>query len=148
MTSRQKPNGRETESAPAASDRKRKRDVQTLKTAKPSNSIPKDKRRKFQDAREISVQTSEAAFCDGQFDVASFVGSREYEIKSLLSSMNSSRHAQRKRAFQSLPRELRRRTAAHDASRVPKRIRGIARAERITLLLKKSVGTIAQIPAD
>ncbi|KAK6350349.1 hypothetical protein TWF696_006581 [Orbilia brochopaga] len=131
MAPRAEPKDHENASASNAANRKRKRDVQAPKTARPSNPAPKDKRRKFQDAREISVQASEAAFCDGQFDVASFVSSREYEIKSLLRSMNSSRNAQRKRAFQSLPRELRRRTAAHNASRVPKRVRAIARAELV-----------------
>ncbi|KAK6348764.1 hypothetical protein TWF730_009535 [Orbilia blumenaviensis] len=90
---------------------------------------PPEKRRKRQDAREISFQTSENAFRDGQFDPVSFVNSREYEIKSLLRSMNNSKNAQRKRAFQSLPRELRRRTAAHNPSRVPKRVRETARKE-------------------
>ncbi|KAF3162746.1 hypothetical protein TWF788_001758 [Orbilia oligospora] len=87
------------------------------------------KRRKRQDAREISAQTAESAFRDGQFDPVSFVNSREYEIRSLLRSMNSSKNAQRKRAFQSLPRELRRRTAAHNPNRAPKRVRETARKE-------------------
>ncbi|KAK6526677.1 hypothetical protein TWF281_009880 [Arthrobotrys megalospora] len=97
------------------------------KSGKPAKT--QDKRRKRQDAREISVQTSENAFWDGQFDPVSFVNAREYEIKSLLRSMNSSKNAQRKRAFQSLPRELRRRTAAHNPSRVPKRVRATAQIE-------------------
>ncbi|KAF3911213.1 hypothetical protein ABW20_dc0102311 [Dactylellina cionopaga] len=97
----------------------------------PPKSLHPGKRRKLLDAREISVQGSEAAFRDGQFDIVSFVNSREYEIKSLLRSMNSSKNAQRKRAFQSLPRELRRRTAAHSASRVPKRVRAVARMELV-----------------
>ncbi|KAF3905194.1 hypothetical protein AA313_de0208551 [Arthrobotrys entomopaga] len=108
------------------------------------NQLPKntliDKRRKFQDAREISAQTPDDAFRDGQFDTISFVNSREFEIKSLIRSMTSSKNAQRKRAFQSLPRDLRRRTAAHNASRVPRRVRSTARLELIddnTTLLKK-----------
>ncbi|KAF3942400.1 hypothetical protein ABW19_dt0209374 [Dactylella cylindrospora] len=99
-----------------------------------------DKRRKFQDAREISIQTAEDAFRDGQLDVVSFVNSREFEIKSLLRSMNGSRNSQQKRAFQNLPRDLRRRTAAHNPSRVPKRVRKIAKKELIddnTVLPKK-----------
>ncbi|KAJ6262103.1 hypothetical protein Dda_2908 [Drechslerella dactyloides] len=91
MAPRKEPGGHENSSAPAATNRKRKRDVRASSGAKSSNPVPKDKRRKLHDAREISVQTSEAAFCDGQFDVSSFVNSREYEIKSLLRSMNSSR---------------------------------------------------------
>ncbi|EPS40528.1 hypothetical protein H072_5611 [Dactylellina haptotyla CBS 200.50] len=95
------------------------------------NLLQQHKRRKFQDAREISAQASEEAFRDGQFDMVSFVSSREYEIKSLLRSMNSSKNAQRKRAFQNLPRDLRRRTAAHSAKRVPKRVRATARLELV-----------------
>ncbi|KAK6333577.1 hypothetical protein TWF718_011385 [Orbilia javanica] len=102
--------------------------VHPQKPMKPTK-VPLDKRRKRQDAREISAQTTENAFRDGQFDPVSFVNSREYEVKSLLRSMNSSKNAQRKRAFQSLPRELRRRTAAHNPSRVPRRVRETARRE-------------------
>lgn len=36
----------------------------------------------------------------------------------------SSRHANKKRAFQSVPRAMRRRTASHNVKRVPKRLRG------------------------
>lgn len=107
----------------------RKRKFHEANPATKPAKAPLDKRRKHQDAREISVQTTENAFRDGQFDPVSFVNSREYEIKSLLRSMNSSKNAQRKRAFQSLPRELRRRTAAHNPSRVPRRVRGTARKE-------------------
>ncbi|KAK6533264.1 hypothetical protein TWF694_002217 [Orbilia ellipsospora] len=97
----------------------------------PPKNTPLDKRRKFQDAREIASQTPEEAFRGGQFETVSFVNSREFEIKSLLRSMTSSKNSQRKRAFQSLPRDLRRRTAAHNASRVPNRVRSIARLELI-----------------
>ncbi|KAF3232788.1 hypothetical protein TWF192_002830 [Orbilia oligospora] len=107
----------------------RKRKFYEASSAKPTR-VPIDpKRRKRQDAREISAQTAESAFRDGQFDPVSFVNSREYEIRSLLRSMNSSKNAQRKRAFQSLPRELRRRTAAHNPNRAPKRVRETARKE-------------------
>ncbi|KAK6508075.1 hypothetical protein TWF506_010181 [Arthrobotrys conoides] len=110
----------------------RKRKLHEADPAGPVN-LPKAlvglKRRKRQDAREISAQTIECAFREGQFDPVSFVSSREYEIKSLLRSMNSSKNAQRKRAFQSLPRELRRRTAAHNPNRVPRRVRETARKE-------------------
>ncbi|KAK6511978.1 hypothetical protein TWF481_000875 [Arthrobotrys musiformis] len=120
-----------TQTAPSHSRKRKFHDSNPpgpAKTTKPTK-VPPDKRRKRQDAREISAQTSEVAFRDGQFDPVSFVNSREYEIKSFLRSMNSSKNAQRKRAFQSLPRELRRRTAAHNSSRVPKRVREIARKE-------------------
>ncbi|KAF3160804.1 hypothetical protein TWF225_003149 [Orbilia oligospora] len=107
----------------------RKRKFHEASPAKPTRAPIDPKRRKRQDAREISAQTAESAFRDGQFDPVSFVNSREYEIRSLLRSMNSSKNAQRKRAFQSLPRELRRRTAAHNPNRAPKRVRETARKE-------------------
>ena len=65
----------------------------------------------------------------GELDVSSFVKAREYEIKSLEASMGSSKKALTTRAFQQVPRELRRRTASHNVKRVPKRLRARAAKE-------------------
>lgn len=97
------------------------------------------KRLKIQDARAIAVQSTEAALKGGQLDINSFVKSREFEIRALedaisnsryripfmsvSSQLTASRHANRKRAFQSVPRSMRRRTASHNVKRVPKRLR-------------------------
>ncbi|VEU19564.1 DEKNAAC100893 [Brettanomyces naardenensis] len=58
-----------------------------------------------------------------KLDVPSFLRSREFEIKSFEKSQLRSRYSSATRVFQSLPRELRRRTASHNVRRIPKRMR-------------------------
>ena len=87
------------------------------------------KRAKFQDAHRIASQTSGRAFEAGEVDVEKFVRAREYEIKALESSIRRGRASSSSRAFQSVPRELRRRTASHNVKRVPKRLRARAKKE-------------------
>jgi len=87
------------------------------------------KRQKTHDIREISVQSSDAAISTtGELDVASFVKAREYEISALEKSMQKSKKALTMRAFQQVPRAMRRRTASHNVKKVPRRLR--RRAER------------------
>ena len=87
------------------------------------------KRQKTHDIREISVQSSDAAISTtGELDVASFVKAREYEISALEKSMQKSKKALSMRAFQQVPRAMRRRTASHNVKKVPRRLR--RRAER------------------
>ncbi|KAK3112993.1 Ribonucleases P/MRP protein subunit pop1, partial [Teratosphaeriaceae sp. CCFEE 6253] len=96
-------------------------------TSNPGNASkrPKqtDHRQKTRDARTLSTQTSSAAFRNGELDVSSFVKSRAFEIRSLEEGMARSKKALNKRAFQQVPKELRRRTASHNVKRVPKRLR-------------------------
>ncbi|MCJ1283082.1 hypothetical protein MMC26_002409 [Xylographa opegraphella] len=88
------------------------------------------KRVKLSSARAILAQSSEKALnTNGELDVSAFVKAREYEIKSLEASMGSSKKALTTRAFQQVPRELRRRTASHNVKRVPKRLRTRAAKE-------------------
>lgn len=76
------------------------------------------------DARAIPAQSSETALSKtGELDVASFVAAREYEIKALESSLAKSKKALRLRAFQQVPRNMRRRTASHNVKKAPKRMR-------------------------
>jgi hypothetical protein len=87
------------------------------------------KRQKTHDIREISVQSSDAAISTtGELDVASFVKAREYEIGALEKSMQKTKKALTMRAFQQVPRAMRRRTASHNVKKVPRRLR--RRAER------------------
>ena len=87
------------------------------------------KRQKTHDIREISVQSSDAAISTtGELDVASFVKAREYEISALEKSMQKTKKALTMRAFQQVPRAMRRRTASHNVKKVPRRLR--RRAER------------------
>lgn len=90
---------------------------------------PNDHRAKQRDARTLATQTSSRAFTTGALDVDKFVKAREYEIRALEQGMRRSRGALNRRAFQQVPKELRRRGAAHDVKKVVKRLRGRARKE-------------------
>ncbi|GKZ19266.1 hypothetical protein AbraIFM66951_011407 [Aspergillus brasiliensis] len=90
------------------------------------------KRQKTFDARSLAVQAADAALsASGELDVAAYVEAREYEIRSLESGIQRSKNALTSRAFQKVPRSLRRRTASHNVKRVPKRLRARARREMI-----------------
>ncbi|ODQ64861.1 POPLD-domain-containing protein [Nadsonia fulvescens var. elongata DSM 6958] len=88
------------------------------------------KRAKLNDARSILVQNSERSLADNRhLMVPEFVQSRQYEIQQLENAMIKSRNSSKKRAFQLVPRVLRRRAASHNIKRVPKRLRSRARKE-------------------
>ncbi|KAL1970347.1 hypothetical protein VTN77DRAFT_5507 [Rasamsonia byssochlamydoides] len=90
------------------------------------------KRAKTYDARALAVQSSDAALsATGELDVAAYVGAREYEIRALESGMQRSKAALTSRAFQKVPRSLRRRTASHNVKRIPRRLRARAKREMI-----------------
>ncbi|KAJ8067178.1 hypothetical protein OCU04_004543 [Sclerotinia nivalis] len=80
------------------------------------------KRNKTLDARSIMTQTADAALKNGDLDLQSFLNAREYEIKALEDGMQRSKGALSTRAFQQVPRDMRRRTASHNVKRVPKRL--------------------------
>ncbi|MCJ1391750.1 hypothetical protein MMC18_004615 [Xylographa bjoerkii] len=107
--------------------RKRK---QPASSTQPSNTKYNAKRVKISSARTILAESSEKALnTNGELDVSAFVKAREYEIRALEASMASSKKALTTRAFQQVPRELRRRTASHNVKRVPKRLRTRAAKE-------------------
>jgi ribonuclease P/MRP protein subunit POP1 len=94
-----------------------------------TSSSAERKRQKTQDIRQIPVQSKDAAVsATGELDVASFVKAREYEINALEKSMQRSKKGLTTRAFQQVPRAMRRRTASHNVKKVPRRLR--RRAER------------------
>ncbi|KAI5813141.1 ribonuclease P complex subunit Pop1, partial [Pyronema omphalodes] len=95
----------------------------------PTNSNAAFKRARVQQARSIITQTTLPELKTGLLNVSSFISSRKFEISALQRSMDTSKKALKQRAFQSVPRELRRRTAAHNAKRVPKHLRGRAKRE-------------------
>ncbi|KAK0655878.1 ribonucleases P/MRP protein subunit POP1-domain-containing protein [Cercophora newfieldiana] len=97
---------------------------------RPNNSRG-NKRVKFQDARNIRSQPPDAALDDGKLDLEKFLNAREYEIKALETSMQKCKDVNASRVFQQVPRAMRRRTASHNAKRVPKRLRERARREMI-----------------
>ncbi|KAK3298435.1 ribonucleases P/MRP protein subunit POP1-domain-containing protein [Chaetomium fimeti] len=87
------------------------------------------KRVKFQDARNIRTQPSDAALEDGKLDLQKFLNARQFEIKALENSMRKCKAINATRVFQQVPRAMRRRTASHNAKRVPKRLREQAKRE-------------------
>jgi len=107
---------------------------------KPSSSGPKqhaakrprfDNGSKMRDARFLATQTTSKAFKNGELDVDKFVKSREYEIRALEQGLARSKKALTKRAFQQVPKELRRRTASHNVKRIPKRLRERGKREMV-----------------
>lgn len=105
---------------------KRKDPPKHASSSKPphANKRPRfDAGSKFRDARALATQTSSKAFKHGELDVDKFVKSREYEIRALEQGLARSKKALTKRAFQQVPKELRRRTASHNVKRIPKRLR-------------------------
>ncbi|KAK3668030.1 Ribonucleases P/MRP protein subunit pop1 [Elasticomyces elasticus] len=110
---------------------KKRKDAPTNPQHNGPNKRPRqhiDQRQKIRIARTLSTQTTSAAFQNGALDVSSFVKSRAYEIQALENGLQRSKKALNERAFQQVPKELRRRTASHNVKRVPKRLR--ARAGR------------------
>lgn len=98
----------------------------SLKRKQPSSAVSTTapKRAKISNARTVLAQTSDKALSKyGDLDVSAFVKAREYEIRALEASMGKSKKALSTRAFQQVPRNLRRRTASHNVKRVPKRLR-------------------------
>ena len=104
---------------------KRKDPPKQSSSSKPhANKRPRfDPGAKMRDARTLASQTSSKAFKHGELDVDKFVKSREYEIRALEQGLARSKKALTKRAFQQVPKELRRRTASHNVKRIPKRLR-------------------------
>ncbi|KAF7560741.1 hypothetical protein G7046_g3390 [Stylonectria norvegica] len=88
------------------------------------------KRTQVHIARAIPSQPAEAALSkDGELDLQAFVAAHEFEIRSLEQGMATSKAVGSSRAFQKVPRGLRRRTASHNPKRVPKRLRARAKRE-------------------
>ncbi|KAG5929798.1 hypothetical protein E4U42_004522 [Claviceps africana] len=82
-------------------------------------------------ARHIPAQPADAALKDGQLDLQAFLKAHEFEINALQQSMATSKAVSSSRAFQQVPRGLRRRTASHNPKRVPRRLRAKARREML-----------------
>lgn len=101
------------------------------KRKRPQQQEPARKRGRVNvhDARAIAAQTTGKAFGNGEIDVDKFVKAREFEIKALEQGIRNAKNILTERAFQSVPRDLRRRTASHNVKRVPKRLRRRAQRE-------------------
>ncbi|KAK7681603.1 hypothetical protein QCA50_015336 [Cerrena zonata] len=108
------------------------------------------KKQKLASARTIPVQTPSAVAgpsktvrfdgakpLPGSLDVERFAEARAFEINAMHTAMSSARDNATHRAWQQLPRHLRRRAASHDVRRVPVRLREKARAEMDPVKHKK-----------
>jgi len=109
--------------------KKRKEPPQSSSKSEQNLGRGRVKRVKIHTARTISTQNADAALKNGELDLQSFLKSREFEIKALENGMRSSKTLLNLRAFQQVPRDLRRRTASHNVKRVPKRMQNRARRE-------------------
>jgi ribonuclease P/MRP protein subunit POP1 len=111
---------------------KRKDPPQSSSNSQRTSSNRRAKRARFSaEKRSISTQGADAALKNGELDLQSFLKAREFEIKALESGMQTAKGVLKLRAFQQVPRDMRRRTAAHNVKRVPKRIQNKARREMI-----------------
>ncbi|KAF8985601.1 hypothetical protein BGZ46_003296 [Entomortierella lignicola] len=108
----------------------------------PADTSGKDKKRaRMQQGRSIQTQGSaspkpqDSPSASGSLkaartvDVVNFAEARAFEINAMHSAMESSRNSAVQRAFQSLPRNLRRRAASHNIKRLPVRLRERAKRE-------------------
>ena len=113
---------------PSVTQKRKQRPPQTSKP--PHNANRAAKRVKISEARQILTQTSDKALNqNGDLDVSAFVKAREFEIRAMGANMSDSKKALSSRAFQQVPKDLRRRTASHNVKRVPKRLRARAAKE-------------------
>ncbi|KAI1664031.1 Ribonuclease P/MRP protein [Pyrenophora tritici-repentis] len=90
---------------------------------------PKRARFPLRPQHAIAATPTRDAYPNGELNVKNFLKSHETEIKSLENAMRAAKKGLSRRAFQEVPRELRRRTASHNPQRVPKRLRVRARQE-------------------
>ncbi|KAJ4297847.1 Ribonucleases P/MRP protein subunit pop1 [Kalmusia sp. IMI 367209] len=97
-----------------------------------SDAAPAAKRPRFPQRPQkhrIATAATSTAYPNGEINVKSFLNSHQNEIKALENAMRAAKKGLSRRAFQDVPRELRRRTASHNPQRVPKRLRVRARQE-------------------
>ncbi|KAF2748963.1 hypothetical protein M011DRAFT_420184 [Sporormia fimetaria CBS 119925] len=83
------------------------------------------KRARFPGRPQHTIRTMPTltAYPNGELNVSRFMRAHENEIKSLEKAMKAAKKGMSRRAFQEVPRELRRRTGSHNPQRVPKRLR-------------------------
>ncbi|CAO2651181.1 Nn.00g094780.m01.CDS01 [Neocucurbitaria sp. VM-36] len=96
-----------------------------------SDTAPNAKRARFpqRPQHHIPATPTKTAYPNGEINVKNFLKSHENEVKSLEHAMRAAKKGLARRAFQDVPRELRRRTASHNPQRVPQRLRVRARQE-------------------
>lgn len=106
--------------------------VENAKKRKQTAAAPADpKRPRFGPRPQHVIATAQtaSAYPNGELNVSQFMRAHENEIRSLEKAMKLARKGLARRAFQDVPRDLRRRTASHNPQRVPKRLRSRAKKE-------------------
>jgi ribonuclease P/MRP protein subunit POP1 len=103
---------------------------QKLKRKLPDTAPIPNKRPRAWPPTVASIPTSKA-FPNDEVNVARFVQARELEIRALEEGMRAAKKGQMRRAFQDMPRDMRRRTASHNPRRVPGRLRERMRKELV-----------------
>lgn len=106
-----------------------KHNFSTLMSKRQADEDAKPKKVRILDSRNILRNNKDPALSEGVLNGPKFVEARQNEIKTLDRAMVQARAAGRQRAFQTLPRVLRRRTASHNVKRIPKRLREKAKRE-------------------
>jgi ribonuclease P/MRP protein subunit POP1 len=125
------PNPGPNNSATAEATKKRKDVPESLSGSQKAVEDSRVKRVKIQAAPPIATKRVDPALKNGELDLQSFLKSREVEIRTLEDSMRKSNAAHPVRAFQQVPRDMRRRTASHNVKRVPKRLQRRAKREMV-----------------
>ena len=108
---------------------KRKDPPNSSSTSQGNPNNGRHKRAKIFEKRSISTQDADAALNNGELDLQKFLDARKFEINALENGMQEGKGALNLRAFQQVPRDMRRRTASHNVKRVPKRMRNQAKRE-------------------
>ncbi|KAF2873085.1 ribonucleases P/MRP protein subunit POP1-domain-containing protein [Massariosphaeria phaeospora] len=93
---------------------------------------PASKRSRFSKPQHnIHSAAMSTAYPSGEIDTKKFMRAHENEIKSMENAMRAAKKGLARRAFQEVPRDMRRRTASHNPQRVPKRIKRRAKVEAL-----------------
>ncbi|KAI8459794.1 ribonucleases P/MRP protein subunit POP1-domain-containing protein [Phakopsora pachyrhizi] len=105
-----------------------------IRSLEPSTSSQARKRAKLKNSRQIDTQDLKDIQNNHEnlpqfLNVEKFISSRTFEINAMEKALRTARQGTGQRAFQTLPRHLRRRAASHFARRVPTRLREKARFE-------------------
>ena len=125
------PNPGQNKAAAAPESKKRKNAPGPSSSSQRGPDNKRVKRDKTQAARKMATQHADSALKNGELDLQSFLKSRQFEIKALEDTMRNAKLALSSRAFQQVPRDMRRRTASHNVKRVPKRLQRRAKREMV-----------------
>ncbi|EFX02938.1 ribonuclease p complex subunit [Grosmannia clavigera kw1407] len=99
-----------------------------MESASGGGARPAKRRRTVQNSTDADGSTAKGP--TDSVDLTAFMGSLQREIGDLHRSIKASKDSRVEKAFQRLPRGMRRRTASHDAKRLPRRLQQQARRDQ------------------